>query len=130
VARVNLSLPDELAREVAERLPGLNVSAVLQDALRARLRCDHRELACASCSEPIDRHALEDRAVDRFYADALWELDELVRRGGTAEGAARVVQRVAASHGATRRPLPRPTRAERHRNKVRPLLAADRRELA
>lgn len=56
-------------------------------------------------------------ALERFYADLLWELDLFVRRpAATATGAAVVVKRVALAHGvrvAELLPLPRLTREER-----------------
>ena len=59
----------------------------------------------------------EGSALDRFYRDLLWELDEFVRRpSATAIGAAVVVKRVALAHeieSAERLPLPRYSRAER-----------------
>ena len=56
------------------------------------------------------------QAVGDFYRDVLWALGELAQAGGTAEGAAVVVRRVAREYGvqeAERVPLPRLTRAER-----------------
>ncbi len=56
-------------------------------------------------------------ALERFYRDLLWELDEFARRpSATAIGAAAVAKRVAKTHGleiADRLPLPRFNRAER-----------------
>ncbi|MGH9042655.1 MAG: hypothetical protein ACRDZ3_20765 [Acidimicrobiia bacterium] len=68
MARVNLSLPDELAELVHHELPDLNVSRVLQDALRALLRCDHRDLVCAQCSAPLPRRLVIDQALSAFLA--------------------------------------------------------------
>lgn len=55
-------------------------------------------------------------AVGRFYSDALWQLAKLVNRGGTAEGAGRVLKDLAEGHGvkaASSIPLPRPSRSRR-----------------
>lgn len=114
--RVNVWIPDDLHNTIRTRLPKVNLSAVTQGALAALLECRHDQLACVCCSTSIDRHELADRATSALYSDALWELDPLVRRGGTAEGAARVLKDVAARHRVTaalRIPLPRPTRTNR-----------------
>ncbi|MFL6144524.1 MAG: hypothetical protein ACJ72N_22010 [Labedaea sp.] len=118
MARRNVFVPDELEALVRDQLPGLNVSALLQDALRARLACRHDELECARCGHRLDHAGLVDQAVGRFYADVVWEVGELVRRsaGATAEGAARVIKRVAADKGVSEvahQPLPRPARPRR-----------------
>lgn len=114
--RINVWVPDELHRTIKLRLPGLNVSAVVQGALAAQLDCRHDQLVCSSCSTPIDHRDLIDHALGDFYADALWELGILMRAGGTAEGSARVLKDVGLRHRITRAAemvLPRPTRAQR-----------------
>ncbi len=119
--RINVWVPDALHRTIKHRLPGLNVSAVVQGALAAQLECDHDALTCASCSTPVDHRELIDLALGRFYSDALWDLQGLVRSCGTAEGAARVLKDTAGRHrisAASRLPLPRPTRAGRLAAKV------------
>lgn len=52
-----------------------------------------------------------------FYRDIMWALEDLVDRGGTAVGAARVVKRVAQYHhvSSASDPLPTPTRQTRER---------------
>lgn len=112
--RVNVYLPAELH----EALAGLdvNVSQLLQEAIRGVLGCRHHELACRRCAEPVDRWALVDERLGRFYSDVIWALDDLVRQVGTAEGAARVVREVGRRWRITKAgqiPLPRPSRAER-----------------
>jgi hypothetical protein len=119
--RINVWVPDELHRTIKLRLPGLNVSAVVQGALAAQLDCTHEQLTCSSCSTPIDHRELIGAALNSFYSDALWDLEGLVRTCGTAEGAARVLKETALRHrisDATHLPLPRPTRANRHAAKV------------
>lgn len=114
--RAHVWLPDKLAAEVAERVPNVNLSKVLQEALRRVLECQHVELVCQACAEPIDRWALRGEWLDRFYGDVLWALEPLVQRCGTAEGAARVIKDVAGRHqikAAEQLPLPRPSRAQR-----------------
>jgi hypothetical protein len=114
--RVNVWIPDELHRTVKRRLPRLNLSAVVQGALAAQLECAHEKLSCSSCSTAVDHRQLIDAALGRFYSDALWDIGNLGRIGGTAEGAARVLKEVAGRHRislASRLPLPRRTRAER-----------------
>jgi hypothetical protein len=115
-------MSEELAAVVRAELPEVNFSKVLAEGLRDLVRCDHRQLACARCGHLEQRFELEDVAVGRFYLDLVDELRTLVTRGGTAEGAARVAKSIGERHRvtvATRVPLPRPTRAERHAYKVR-----------
>lgn len=122
--RLNVWVPDDLHRSIRTRLPGLNVSAVVQGALAAQLDCPHDHLTCASCSTPVDHRQLIDDASGRFYVRALEAIGNLARAGGTAEGAARVLKDQGERHqitAATRMPLPRPTRAQRVANKVTPL---------
>ena len=126
MARLNVYLPDELAELVRDRLPGVNVSQVLRGALSALLECHHVRAVCADCALPLDVHERIGEALTGFYRQALWDLHELVTRGGTAEGAARVLRSTAQRWpvpGADRIPLPRPTRAERVHHKVRELPA-------
>lgn len=118
--RINAYVPDGLAERVKAELPEVNVSAVLQEALRSLLDCDHDRLACADCGEPVDGSVVDaEEALAAFWSDLLHEWGPLVDRGGTAEGAARVGKAVAIAHGipgADRKPLPRPPRhaAMRH----------------
>lgn len=114
--RINVWIPDELHATIKRELPGMNVSAVVQGALAAKLDCRHDELVCAGCATPVDHRALADDAMGQLYADALGDLDPLMRRGGTVEGAIRVLRDVALRHRVTRArqmTLPRPTRANR-----------------
>lgn len=114
--RVNVWIPAELHDTVRDRLPELNLSAAVQEHLVALLECRHDAAICRACTAPLDLAELIAGALGRFYTDAVWELAELVRRGGTAEGAARVLKSTAGRHriaAADRIPLPRPTRAER-----------------
>ena len=111
--RLNVYVPDDLGEAVREALPDLNVSGVLQDALRSLLDCRHERLACADCGEQVDPDDLAGRALDAFWRELLWAWQPLVDRGGTAEGAARVARDVAvrmAVPDAAVRPLPRAPR--------------------
>ena len=111
--RVNVYVPDELGERIKADLPDVNVSAVVQDALRSLLECDHDRVACADCGEQVD---VVGEGLTRFWGELLWSWEPLVDRGGTAEGAARVAKSVAVRMGvpgADRMPLPRPTRAMR-----------------
>lgn len=122
--RINVWVPDDLHRTIRLRLPGLNVSAVVQGALAAQLNCTHDQLCCSSCSTPVNHQELIDVALGRFYSAAMYALDALVRSGGTVEGAARVLKEVAGRHRiseADRIPLPRATRAQRLAREVTPL---------
>lgn len=117
MVRVNVWVPDELLATIRERLPDLNVSRLLQDAMRGLLQCHHTELACATCAAEIDRWELVDGEISRFYREFLWRLEPLVMRVGTAEGAARIAKEVAQSFqlSAADAPLPRPSKANRER---------------
>jgi hypothetical protein len=116
MARVSLTLPDELLVLIRTQSPRVNLSGVLQEGLRARLKCDHREVTCVRCAAPFGRRELVDEELGRFYGDAMWELGELARRAGTAEGAARILHEIAERHSITKATftsLPRPSRAAR-----------------
>ena len=116
MARVSLTLPDELLELIRAHSPRINLSGVLQEGLRARLKCDHRLLACSRCTAAFGRRELVDEELGRFYGDVLWELGELARKAGTAEGAARLVRDIAERHDVTQAyftSLPRPSRAAR-----------------
>lgn len=121
--RVNVWLPDDLSETVKTRMPRVNVSQVLQEGLRSLLGCRHERAVCAACAEPVDVHAHGAAALERFYLDLFDGLAELVQHGGTAEGACRVAKDIGTRHQipvAGKRPLPRPTRAERIAAKVKP----------
>jgi hypothetical protein len=127
-ARINVTLPDELAELVRREMPGLNVSGLLQQALRELVECPHTELACACCGARIGRRVLVDVALGRFYQELVWQLQEPVGRCATAEGAARVVQSVARAWDIStveRTPLPRPTRAQRARAQAEAIAEAE-----
>lgn len=111
--RVNVYVPNELGERLRSSLPDLNVSAVLQNALRALLDCEHGVVACVDCGEAVDPSASTGEALAAFWRELLWAWEPLVDRGGTAEGAARVGKAVAVEFGvpgADLRPLPRPAR--------------------
>lgn len=127
MARMTLTMTDELYRKVRAELPGLNVSGALQELLRAKLRCEHSELECRVCRKRVWSADLERSRLAWFYGDCIEALEELVVRGGTAEGAARVLKTVAERYGVqARRPLPRPTRAERQAVRDQAFTAAAR----
>lgn len=133
MARVNVTLPDELIELVRTELPGLNVSNVLQSALAVLTECPHDGLSCSCCGARVDRAALIDVALSRFYQEVMWQLQDPVGRCATAEGAARVVQDIARSWAVTvvdRTPLPRPTKSQRARAHAEILKEAERQEAA
>jgi hypothetical protein len=116
--RVTVWVPDELHATVRDELPELNWSAAMQRGLSASLECDHRELICRRCNHVADTELAAKQALGRFYGDALAALEPLIHRLGTAEGAARILQGVAAVYGipgAERIPLPRPSKSQRRR---------------
>lgn len=116
MARINVTLPDEMIAWVRAELPGLNVSGVLRDALVALAGCEHRELVCACCGSTSSRRSIELTVLGRFYQEAVWALETPIRRCSTAEGAARVLCETARSWEVPtvdHTPLPRPTRANR-----------------
>lgn len=116
--RINVSVPDALIERVRAELPDLNVSGVLQSALRRLLECDHVRLVCGDCGEEVDPDdaAIIADTLARFWRELLWAWQPLVDKGGTAEGAARVAKRVAVEMGvpgAERIGIPRPPRNAR-----------------
>lgn len=128
---MTVTLPDELLELVRGELPGLVVSQVLQEALQARLRCDHQVLRCARCKGLVDVEALVAARLAQFVMVLDRRVEDLVvsKMGGTAEGAARVLRDMARSFGVdlSSVPLPRPTRARRAEQKQRQYLAGLRR---
>lgn len=114
--RLNVSVPERLVEQVREALPDLNVSAVLQQALRALVECEHERMVCADCGDPVDVVDIARESMGLLWAELVHEWQPLVDRGGTAEGAARVGKEVAVrmgAAGAERRALPRPPRHHR-----------------
>lgn len=100
--------------QVRSDMPDLNVSAVLQQALRNLLECEHERMVCADCGDPVDVVDIARESMGLLWAELVHEWQPLVDRGGTAEGAARVGKEVAVrmgAAGAERRALPRPPRA-------------------
>jgi hypothetical protein len=126
MARLNVWVPDELLAKMRAELPGLNVSKVFQDGVRALIGCKHTHLVCAECAQQLDLAAIVDTAKSAFYSQLRWELEALVNNDGTAEGAARVAKDVAVAHQITaaKLPLPRPGRAQRKRQRDRAWLEA------
>lgn len=116
--RINVTVPEALIERARDQLPDLNVSGVLQDALRRLLECEHERAVCADCGEPVELTAAAGEALEMFWRELLYAWGPLVDRGGTAEGAARVAKVVAVELGvpsAETRALPRPPRARDHR---------------
>lgn len=112
--RVNVWLPDELLATVRGELPTLNVSRVLRGALEGLLECRHDGLlACSACAATIEPGALRLEARRQMYEDIYRRLSDLIPHGGSMEGAARVVNGVAARYGVETWPEVRRTRAER-----------------
>lgn len=114
--RLNVYVPDDLGETVKEALPDLNVSAVLQAALRAKLECSHERLRCDDCGEVVSGGVDAGEVLAAFWGDLLWAWQPLVDKGGTAEGAARVAKGIAVDAGvpgAELLPLPRRPRRGR-----------------
>ena len=133
MARITVTLPDEMIELVRREMPGLNVSGVLRDALSSLVECPHDGLVCACCGATSERRALADVALSQFYREVMWQLRDPVGRCATAEGAARVVQQVARSWEVPevdRTPLPRPTKSQRARAHMEILREAEREEMA
>lgn len=117
--RINVYVPDALAHQVREQLPGLNVSATLQATLSALLTCDHAVMTCDECSAELGRVEIEGAGVRRFFGQLVEAIEPLVWSGGTATGAAQALYRVGREWRIPQAsaPLPRPTRAERQQRK-------------
>lgn len=114
--RVNVYVPDDLAAEVRLRHPGINASQLYQDALRGLITCRHDVLVCSTCAAHLPSDTVVHRATDALFAGVMEAIEQLLYRGGTAEGLAQVVTNVARRHNvrlAFSRPVPRLTRGER-----------------
>lgn len=124
MGRVNVWLPDDLQQRLQELDGRINLSRLLQDAVRRVMSCDHEQLACALCDMPVDREEVRDQALSQFYRDLMAKLEQLLRARGarsTVEGAARVTKDVARRwqvSAADRVPLPRLPRAVREADDV------------
>ncbi|HEV8674999.1 MAG TPA: hypothetical protein VGX21_13210 [Methylomirabilota bacterium] len=115
MVQVTVWVPDDLDEARRALLPHVKLSVLVQDAIRARLGCEHLELACRLCSYPVDRAELIAEALGDFYRQALAALEPLVWQVGTAEGAARILRKVARRRGVPgveHLPLPRPARSQ------------------
>lgn len=133
MARISVSLPDEMVELVRREMPGLNVSGVLLEALAERVGCEHRDLECSCCGAAVVRRDVELVVLGRFYQEAIWQLETPIRRCATAEGAARVLRDVAGSWEVPTvesTPLPRPTRANREHAHRELMAEAEREEIA
>jgi hypothetical protein len=114
--RLNVYLPDDLGEKVRSEMPDLNLSGLLQQALRQALDCAHERWVCADCGEDVDTDEVCRGAMKELWDELWWSWEPLVDRRGTAEGAAKVGRDVAVRMGvpgAAMRPLLRPTRAMR-----------------
>lgn len=122
--RINVSVPVELLDRARELNPNLSPSALLQEALRTAIGCEHEALVCARCDKPIRRLEIVDQALSHFYADVQAIVADHARRGGTVEGVGRRVKELGQSHQlriASELPAPGLTRAERQAAKVKDL---------
>lgn len=92
--RLNVWVPDELVEVTRSKFPDLNVSKLVQQALRDLVGCAHERLECAACAAPVARSDVIDAALCEFYREAIHKLEPLVHAVGTAEGACRVLEGV------------------------------------
>jgi len=109
--RVTVWVPDELHARARSECPDLNWSATMQFGIAAALDCEHHSLVCRRCASGVDVEATVGEAVSSFLFELLQELTPLVWRTGTAEGACRVIKRLAVDRGlpcAGQLPQPRP----------------------
>ncbi|MFA5711805.1 hypothetical protein, partial [Mycolicibacterium sp.] len=70
----------------------------------------------------ITRSDVIDAPLSAFYRDLMTELSQLMRRGGTVEGACRVLKNIGQRHQVSQAdamPLPRPSRAAQRAHKIR-----------
>lgn len=114
--RINVYVPDALAQEAAERFPDHNASRLFQEALRSLTGCDHDVLRCTHCGIDLWREAVSRVSSEQLFAASVEALEALMVKGGTVEGAIRVLFDVSRRHNvrlAFSRPLPRLTRHER-----------------
>lgn len=78
---VHCSVPAQLIAAVRAEHPGLNVSAVLTEALRARISCDHVHLTCTDCGRQVDLNQLTKRRLGYFLGRMIEGLDAAKARG-------------------------------------------------
>jgi hypothetical protein len=122
VARLNVSVPDELIELAKQRHPSMNVSRVLQEGLRRAVGCEHEHLACVECGDELGLDELRGPILEPFFVEAMRALADLLYDGGTLEGYARVLRRIGREHHVDRAmtfPLPVLSRSQReHRRHV------------
>lgn len=128
MARLNVSVPDDLIDQARRAHPGMNVSKVLQDGLRSVLGCSHHgQLSCSTCGDAVPLHDLELAAVNRFYVAVMRLIADALYAGYTVEGVARVVRTLGKHEGvpdAERIPLPKLSRSQREHNRRPPAIGA------
>lgn len=128
MARLNVSVPDELIELAKQRHPSMNVSRVLQEGLRRAVACRHEHVSCAECGDDLDVEQLRGPLLDAFFVEAMHQLADLLYDGGTLEGYARVLRRLGRAHHVDRAntfPLPVLSRSQReHRRLVEHELGA------
>jgi len=120
--RVSVSLPPELLEQARALHPDLNVSGLLQDALRALVSCEHEDLVCARCGTSVRDAAVAERALSRFYVDAMTLVHDHALAEGTVIGLTRRLRDLARSYQlriANELPMPGLTRAERGAAKIK-----------
>jgi hypothetical protein len=118
-ARVNLTVPEELLVQFRQQAPGACLSQILRESLVQRLDCDHGYLQCEGCSKTFSFQQMAGAGAAKFLGELLWKFTELVDRGGSAEGAARVAKDLGVRMqipGAEGMSLPRPSRSARTAN--------------
>lgn len=114
--RVNVYVPDELVERAKQRHPSFNASHVFQDALRSLASCGHDVLECRSCGAELLTDVVARSGQEALFSSTLEALEALMIRGGTVEGAIKVVVDVSRRmnvRAAFSSPLPRLSRAER-----------------
>jgi hypothetical protein len=118
--RINVTVPVDLDEQLRERFPTVAYSALLQQAMRDALACQHPSLQCLVCGDAVDPSSVASAALNRFFADLGVQLEEAAYRGGSVVGFARVVRRLGLEHlvpAARYWAPPRLTRAERERQR-------------
>jgi hypothetical protein len=97
---VNIYLPDQLANQLAEQFPDLNRSALVQDALRRLVECDHATLNCAHCGSTVHAAQWAAELLGGFYRRLHARMENHLNTGGTVVGACKVLRGLAIESGA------------------------------
>lgn len=93
--RINVYVPDELVALAQQRHPSYNASRLFQESLRSLTRCGHEALECRACGKELLRDVVGRASSELLFREAVVALEALMVKGGSVEGAIRVLFDVA-----------------------------------